>query len=235
MSLSFQSEAEPILQIRDAAVGYDQWPVLERISFDAKPGAVVGLVGENAAGKTSLLRGLFGQGAWMQAKLRWQGAPVRDLREALQSRRASWVRQDRPIFPGMTVKEAVDAVHVKDRSATRKERLDRLVDRMPELPSLFSKAMDHLSGGERAMAAMGLALVNKPRLVCLDEPAANLSTEKQAKLRELILRYVDDEDAAAVVIEHRLDMLHGAVTELVALGTSHQDIGAVNAENGSNS
>lgn len=216
-SSSQPCEHSPVLQLNEVAVGYGRWPVLNSVSFEVREREVLGLTGDNAVGKTSIFRALFAEGAWLRGHVAWCGEAVPHLRTTTTSGVAAWVRQDRPIFPTFTVEDALQAVVSGRTRRERRQQVDHLLERMPELRPLLNRPMERLSGGERALTSVGVGLVNEPRLLCLDEPAANLSAETQERLREIISKYAADTGAACVVVEHRTGLFVKLATKLVEL------------------
>lgn len=206
-----------MLRLTNVAVGYGRWPVLTDVSFEVRRGEVLGVTGDNAVGKTSIFRALFADGAWLRGQLAWRGKSVPHLRTSTTNGAATWIRQDRPIFPLLTIEDALCAVASGRSRADRRGQLSRLLERIPELRPLLGRRMERLSGGERALASIGVGLVNEPELICMDEPAANLSESTQERLRQVILKYVAGTDAACVVVEHRLGLFVEMASAVVVL------------------
>jgi ABC-type branched-subunit amino acid transport system ATPase component len=198
--------SSPILSIQGMTAGYDQVPVLEGLAFEALAGKVTVVVGPNASGKSTVFRSLFAHGAWLTGDIRWMGIPVRDLRDPRVPRHdVAWVRQDRQDFDEMLVRDVLLALGRSAATAVRE--VDRVIARIPRLSPLLTQAMRTLSGGQRAIVSIAMALVHEPILLCLDEPAAGLDAATLSETRGVLRDYLRDRNAACVMVEHRVDFI----------------------------
>lgn len=236
--------AQELLRLTDVSVGYYDWEVVPRVSLRVNQGEITALVGPNAAGKSTLLRGLFRDAdtqAWLRGAVAWRGQAVAHLREssAAPSRAVAWVPQDRFDFPGLTVDETLRgglvSAEVRGWQAPFRdllgklrpseklarefvvELIGRLTRARPDGRTILESRWETLSGGERAIAALALGLVNRPALVVLDEPAANLDSEALQELKTALRRYVTSESAGCLVVEHRDTFLNHFVDRTVRL------------------
>ena len=214
-----------IFQVDQASAGYDAQAVLENVSFSVSEGEVVALVGDNACGKSTLFRGLFQQGAWINANnLLWKGREVKSLRDGLTPREVSWVQQDRNSarFTELNVKESILAACLPNTTGPfakllyglavvggeANDALDQIVSALPvRLESLLEKRIATLSGGEQALVSIAQGFVNRPNLVCMDEPVAMVDPETLPEIASFIREYVRGYSAACVLTEHREEAL----------------------------
>ena len=182
---------------------------------------IVALVGDNACGKSTLFRGLFDQGAWIKSdKILWDGREVRSLRDGITPREASWVQQDRneARFVELNVREAILAaflpINTTPLEAIRygicvvgrgaNDAFDQVISAMPKrLEGLLGKRISHLSGGEQALVSIAQGFINRPRLICLDEPVAMLDHDTFPMVTTFIRDYVSDNGASCILTEHR--------------------------------
>lgn len=209
---------QSLLRLESVSAGYDRWPVLSNISLELHQGTVIGIVGPNAAGKSTLFRALFNSGAWLRGGVSWNGATVEHLRNGeVPHNQAVWVRQDRPIFPSLTVEECLRAVAAGATRRQRSAQIEAVVRILPEITDRRHQRMDTLSGGERALAALAVGLVNRPRLLCLDEPGANLSGAMLERLRQVVRAYVESSGAACLLVEHQGALLSGLCSSVIEI------------------
>lgn len=167
-----------MLKLDDIVTGYGRDPVLRGVTFEVPDSAITAVFGHNGAGKSSLVRLLVGL---LPA---WKGSLALDGQElaAVPSRKrvesgivASF--QDQPVFPTLTVAQNLRlGAHVRwnDRAfvAAQTEKMYELFPRLAERSGQLGYT---LSGGERRMLSIGMALITDPKVIILDEPSTGLS------------------------------------------------------------
>src|SRR5690348_16048476 len=134
-----------MLEVEGLSSGYGRIPILDGIAFTLAPGEVVGVLGHNGMGKTTLLRTLMGELRATSGSIRLDGV---DLTHAGMARRAraglGYVPQGRQIFPRLTVAENLRMGEVTRRGASA---MGELLDAFPALKPLLGRAGGALSGG----------------------------------------------------------------------------------------
>jgi branched-chain amino acid transport system ATP-binding protein len=163
-----------LLQVNNLRCGYGSLEVVHGASLHVCAGEIVGLLGANGAGKSSLLKAIVGL-------LRpWRGT-VR-IEGRLTTGQPAWrslsnavvlVPEGRHIFAGMTVRE--NLLLGGYRNPDRKLNLEIVLDRFPRLRERLGQWGGTLSGGEQQMLALGRALMARPKLLLLDEPSMGLA------------------------------------------------------------
>ena len=100
---------DTIVELNDGAASYSMdWKVVQNINLQVRQKQITGIVGPNAAGKTTLFRALFNHGARLDGPLAWRRTPVDHLRtRSVPSAAVAWVPQERPVYRGMTVEEVL--------------------------------------------------------------------------------------------------------------------------------
>lgn len=209
----------PLLEATDLSVRYGGVVALDGVTFDVAPGEVVGLIGPNGAGKTTCIDGLTGFRALDRGRVRFAG---RDLAGAGPHERArrGFVRtfQSLELFDDLSVGENLlvaastpgwratltDALWPKRHD---RDSVDEIVGLLG-LGAVADRRPVELSNGERHLVALGRALVARPRLVLLDEPAAGLDTGESAELGRL-LRSLPDRGVAVLLVDHDMDLVMG--------------------------
>lgn len=163
-----------LLQVKNLRCGYGSLEVVHGISLHVCRGEIVGLLGANGAGKSSLLKSIIGL---LQP---WQGDILIDGR--LTGGQPAWssishstvlVPEGKMIFADMTVREnlLIGGYHNPDRIL----QLEIVLDRFPRLRERIGQLGGTLSGGEQQMLALGRALMARPKLLLLDEPSLGLA------------------------------------------------------------
>lgn len=163
-----------LLQVQNLRCGYGSLEVVHGISLHVRPGEIVGLLGANGAGKTSLLKAMVGLLPPWQGDIRMDGRPIagqpawRGVSHAMVL-----VPEGRMVFADMTVRE--NLLVGGYRNPDRLTHIEGVLDRFPRLRERLQQLGGTLSGGEQQMLALGRALMARPKLLLLDEPSMGLA------------------------------------------------------------
>jgi branched-chain amino acid transport system ATP-binding protein len=163
-----------LLQVKNLKCGYGSLEVVHGVSLHVCRGEIVGLLGANGAGKSSLLKSIIGLLSPRDGDIFIDGRQTRG-QPAWRSISSSTVLvpEGKMIFADMTVREnlLIGGYHNPDRLM----QLEIVLDRFPRLRERISQLGGTLSGGEQQMLALGRALMCRPRLLLLDEPSLGLA------------------------------------------------------------
>ncbi|HNU99772.1 MAG: ABC transporter ATP-binding protein [Verrucomicrobia bacterium] len=163
-----------MLQVKNLRCGYGSLEVVHGISLHVCAGEIVGLLGANGAGKTSLLKSVVGLLQPWQGEIHVDGRPTRG--------QAAWrsishsmvlVPEGKMIFADLTVRE--NLLIGGYRNPDRAMQIEIVFDRFPLLRERASQLGGTLSGGEQQMLALGRALMARPKILLLDEPSLGLA------------------------------------------------------------
>jgi ABC-type branched-subunit amino acid transport system ATPase component len=158
-----------MLEVENLHSGYGRVSILSGVSFSVNRGEIVGVLGHNGMGKTTLLRTLIGELSASAGVIRFQGRDITRARAAARSRAGiGYVPQGQGVFPGLTVRENL---RMGEISAAGPSALSELLERFPILQRLLNRQARTLSGGERQVLALARCLAGRPSLVLLDEPS----------------------------------------------------------------
>ena len=149
--------------------------ILKGADLVVQPGEMVAVIGPNGAGKSTLLRALAGLLRLKSGSIRWEGRPIDALSPPDRARLGvALVPQEANVFASLSVRENLEMGGYLDPRHAR-TRLVELLERFPMLRDKQRQAAQTLSGGQRQVLAMAMALMVRPRLLILDEPSAGLS------------------------------------------------------------
>src|SRR6201981_1004688 len=167
------AEAAPLLSIRNVAKQFGNNVVLRDISLGIAEGEFLTVLGESGSGKTTLLRIIAGFETATSGEL-WMGSERLD-RQPPYRRRVNTVFQHYALFPHLTVELNVGyGLRVAKRpEAESTQRVAEALDKVRMSPYAKSKP-SKISGGQQQRVALARALVNRPRLLLLDEPLSAL-------------------------------------------------------------
>jgi branched-chain amino acid transport system ATP-binding protein len=170
------SAPEPLLSVTDLRAGYGKIGVLQDVSLSIAAGEAVALLGPNGAGKTTLLRAISGLLPVDAGSVRFGGRDLRGADPRTTSRLGlAHVIEGHRVFTQLSV---TDNLLLAGYALPRRERAERIEEALSYFPEIAAKRADRggaLSGGQQQMLAVAQGLVQRPRLLMLDEPSAGLS------------------------------------------------------------
>ena len=216
--------SRPVLEVTDLHAAYGPIRALRGVSFEVFEGETVAIVGANGAGKTSLMKALSGIVPIAAGGARFLDLDVRRCGpHALARAGMLHVPEGRGTLQTLRVEENLRmAWEIRPNTLTFAQGLDLAYSRFPRLKERRHQAAGNLSGGEQQMLAVARALVNRPKLLLLDEPSMGLSprfvTEVFMALAELrdagvSILIVEQNVRRALGLAHRaLVLSHGVFT-----------------------
>jgi branched-chain amino acid transport system ATP-binding protein len=167
---------EPLLSVRGLEVAYGPSQVLFGIDLAMQAGEVVGLLGRNGMGKTTLIRALIGQLAHKAGEVRFAGQTLHSPgSDRIARLGVAVVPEGRQVFPNLSVHEHLSAFAANRSGAAQPWDASRVYRLFPRLAERRDNLGNQLSGGEQQMLAIGRALVTNPRLLILDEATEGLA------------------------------------------------------------
>ena len=178
----------PLLEVQGLHAAYGKSQVLFDIHAQVQPGEVIGLLGRNGMGKTTLIRSIIGLKPIQSGAVRFDGQPVHTRRpDEIARLGVAVVPEGRQVFPNLSVEEHLSAF-VNRRHATGTVWTPETVyELFPRLAERKNNMGHQLSGGEQQMLAIGRALVTNPRLLIFDEATEGLAP----LIREEIWRCIE--------------------------------------------
>lgn len=180
-----------MLEVEDLKSGYGRIPILNGVSFQVNSGEVVGILGHNGMGKTTLLKTLIGEIRATSGSIRLENREVTDADMFRRARAGmAYVPQGRDIFPQLSVFENLRMGEVVRNGESA---IDEVLDYFPILKDLLDRPGGGLSGGQQQILALARCLVGRPKVVLLDEPTegiqpsiVDLIAEKLAELQSAL-------------------------------------------------
>ena len=197
-----------ILEINDLHAGYGRIPVLSGISFAVGEREVIGVLGHNGMGKTTLLKTLIGQVPLSSGTIRFAGADISTVPSFRRARAGmGYVPQGRAIFPNLTVYENLRMGFVENGVNSEENVVKDILARFPRLDSLVERQGATLSGGEQQILAVARCLCGQPKLLLLDEPTEGIQPSIVEEILEILIGLHRHQGLAIVVVEQSLDFI----------------------------
>ena len=199
---------ELLLQASGIVCGYGAADeILKGAALEVRTGELVAIIGPNGAGKSTLLKAVAGVLRLKYGAVVLGGVDIGGMapRERAQAGIA-FVPQEANIFPSMSVRENLEMGGFLEPRAAG-ERIAALFARFPVLAEKRRSAARTLSGGQRQILAMAMALMVQPRLLLLDEPSAGLSPKAAEALFDSIARIHAEGTAIAMVEQNAHEAL----------------------------
>lgn len=178
-----------MLEVRNLDAFYGNMQVLHDVNLSVGAGEIVGLVGANAAGKSSLMFTLAGVRTTHRGAVLLDGAEIGGLPPwERPSRGLVLVPERRRLFPFMSVLENLEVgAYASQARAAAVQSLDEVFRLLPVLAERRTQIAGSMSGGEQQMLAIGRALMARPRVLLLDEPTEGLAPIYVKLLFDLIV------------------------------------------------
>jgi branched-chain amino acid transport system ATP-binding protein len=197
-----------LLTVQNVVVGYGAHDeVLKGVGLMVAEREFVVLIGPNGAGKSTLLKSIAGFLKPREGAITFEGNPIGGLKPREITRLGvAFVPQEANVFPSLSVEANLEMGGYVDRRAT-KDRIKANFARFPVLAERRAQEARTLSGGQRQMLAVAMALMAAPRLMLLDEPSAGLSPTAGAELFDLIKELHREGMTVVMVEQNALDAL----------------------------
>ena len=191
-----------MLKVDHISAGYGNIQVLNDVSLEAQPNRITVIVGPNGSGKSTLLKTIAGLTSIYQGQVMLDNKIVSKLPPHEIARLGiAYLPQTESTFTRLTVSENFKMAGYSVDHEDFRERLEKALAIFPKLTSYMNTKVSHLSGGERQMVAMSMALLRKPNTIMFDEPTANLAPIVATQVLNTITYLAQDSDITVLLVE----------------------------------
>ena len=201
------------IDFKDVVFGYEDYTVINGVSFTAKQGEVTALIGASGSGKTTLTK--LAARFWdiQQGKILLGGEDISQIDPETLLKNYAIVFQDVVLF-NASIK---DNIRIGKKGATDEEvtrvakiaRCDEFIDRMPDgIDTVIGENGERLSGGERQRISIARALLKDAPIILMDEATASLDVENESLIQEALSELIKEK--TVIVIAHRMRTIRGA-------------------------
>lgn len=198
-----------ILTVKNVETYYDKVRALHGVSFEMEEGKITTILGNNGAGKTTMLNTIMGllEDQPDKGTISFDGKPIHGLdTEKIVAQGIGYVPEGREVFDELTVREnlMVGAYLRKDRAGIKSD-IEKMFEYFPVLKERVNQQAGTLSGGEQQMLAISRALMNKPKLILMDEPSLGLSPAL-VKMVFGIIPIIKEQGVSILLVEQNANM-----------------------------
>jgi branched-chain amino acid transport system ATP-binding protein len=191
-----------LLKVDHISAGYGNLQVLNDVSVEAHPNRITVIVGPNGSGKSTLLKTIAGLTNIYQGQIMLDDKVISKLPPHEIARRGvAYLPQTESTFTRLTVSENFKMAGYSVGNEDFQERLEKALALFPKLTSYMNTKVSRLSGGERQMVAMSMALLRNPNTIMFDEPTANLAPIIATQVLNTITYLAQSSDITIVLVE----------------------------------
>jgi branched-chain amino acid transport system ATP-binding protein len=208
-----------MLQVENLCAGYREIQVLHGVSFQVADGQLVGLVGSNGAGKTTILKVLSGLILPSRGSVKLQGEEIVGFpAHSIVAHGLAQVPEGGRVFPYLSVNDnLLLGSFNKAARAFRVQNMEDIYQLFPVLRNRKQQQAGTLSGGERQMLALGQALMAKPKLLLLDEPSLGLAPKVVSEIFKMLASIQSRRGLTILLVEQNVRLCLGLADEAYVL------------------
>ena len=199
----------PLIAATGLRAGYATGDVLHEVNIEVSAGEIVGVLGRNGVGKTTLMRALIGLLSVRSGSISYRGV---DITRQPADRRAAlgigYVPQGREVFAHMSVLDNLRMGQFINRA--RGFQPDEVYGYFPFLRDRSRQRAGTLSGGQQEMLAIARALVAGPELLLLDEPSDGVQPSIVHDIGNFIVRLVEERPLGVLIVEQNIELIQRA-------------------------
>ena len=215
------SAADAILKVSNVESYYGPIMAIRGVSLEVPRGSIVTVLGANGAGKTTILKTISGVLDPLKGTVEFEGKQIQRLDpDRIVRLGLGHVPEGREVFPFLTVREnLMMGAYLRTDTDGVAQDLERIYGYFPRLKERLDQPAGHLSGGEQQMLAISRALMNRPKLLLLDEPSLGLSPLLVKEIFAIIKRVNAEQGVSMLLVEQNARMAletahHGYVLEV---------------------
>lgn len=201
-------EREEILQVKGLSGGYGKVPILHGIDVSVRAGEVVGILGHNGMGKTTLLKTVMGFLPATSGSVRFHGT---DVTRSTPNDRAGlgvgYVPQGRGIFPQLSVRDNLRFAWHDYSGGPEHEVMEAVLADFPRLRRLLDRDGGALSGGEQQLLSLARCLMGDPDFLLLDEPTEGIQPSIIEEMAETLLHLRRARGLSILLVEQNFDFI----------------------------
>ena len=196
---------DSIVQVNDLSSGYANSHILFGVDFEAKEKKITIVIGPNGCGKSTLIKSIFGLATVYSGQIRLYKKTITGmLPHNVAKEKIAYMPQVNNIFANLTIRENLIMAGYTVDPKTVAERIPSVLEMFPVLKKYEYTKAATLSGGERQMLGMGMALIRKPTVMLFDEPTAGLSPKLAHEVLDKIKDLKENFGITIILVEQNV-------------------------------
>jgi branched-chain amino acid transport system ATP-binding protein len=202
----------PLLKVENVSTGYGKKQILFNVSFEVKEGDIVLLAGSNGSGKSTLLKAIYGiLPLWKNpetnscgfVKLKSDNISGKPTSKLLEMG-LLYIPQKDNLFDDLTVKENLEMAGLNIDKKVLKERIEYSLSIFTGLVPHLNRIPMKLSGGEKRLLTLAMAILHQPKMILIDEPFAGLTPSNINFISENLKMLNGKSRITILIVEHRV-------------------------------
>jgi len=191
-----------VLKVDNISAGYGKLQILTDVTLEALPGELTVVVGPNGSGKSTLLKSVAGLTNLYRGTITMDNTTLNGHPPHIIARHGlAYLPQTDSVFTKLSVNENFKMAAYMVSKSEYESRLKDSLEIFPQLNAYLQSKVLNLSGGERQMVAMTMALLRKPQVIMFDEPTANLSPKYATDVLRTIQKLGKERGLTIVLVE----------------------------------
>ncbi|USG62529.1 ABC transporter ATP-binding protein [Sneathiella marina] len=197
-----------LLRLKDVASGYGKVPVLHGIDLDVYENEIVGILGHNGMGKTTLLKAVMGFLPTKSGTIEYANTDVTRYPTNARARLGiGYVPQGRGIFPQLTVQENLRFAYRNMGQGSEADLIAQILSDFPRLERLLDREGGALSGGEQQLLALARCLMQAPDFLLLDEPTEGIQPSIIEEMADTLIDQRNRRGFGILLVEQNFDFI----------------------------
>ena len=227
--LKFKKD-KPIFEVKDVSKSFDGRPILKKLSLKVFPGQCVGILGPNGCGKTTLFSMCIGEQNVDAGKIYLNGKSIEETPIHLRSKEGlGYLPQQRSVFDMSVYDNIMGIAQLSIKGVENQKAIVEEILNLFNLQHLRTINANALSGGEAKRMMISRLMINKPKIILLDEPYANLDPQIVQDIQKYIFK-IQSMKVSVVITDHNLKNLFDTTDSnyvisdgsIIAEGTSQE-------------
>ena len=204
--LKFKKD-KPLLEIKDLSKNFGGRPILKKISLKVYPGQCVGILGPNGCGKTTLFSMCIGEENLDGGKIYLNGKSIEQIPIHLRAKQGlGYLPQQRSLFNMSVYDNVMGIAQISIKGIENQKAITEQILTQFNLQHLRTLNANYLSGGEAKRLMLSRLMINKPKIILLDEPYANLDPQIVQDIQKYIFK-IQSTKVSIVICDHNIKNL----------------------------